>query len=180
MAPIKKTARGRVRLVIKDVELGNIDNYVTLSELREMLFRATGHRFGQPVTLYWIKQGWLPVRKAGDGPTCAWLVRRSHARAFCTMMQARYSGEVLGLLEAAAWLGERLRGPGETLSHNTLRSWAYRGLVYPVEPTESVMRFAVAELESFVGWFETVKVRRYGRWAVPPGAQRPLWEPPTE
>lgn len=176
MAPVERLARGRTRVRVEDVDIRRLDDYLTIGELLDMLEYHTGRRWHSNTALWWIAEGWLPAMKAGDGKRAAWLVRRDHARAFAEMMRQRACGEVLGIHAAAAWLGERLRGPGETVSHNTIRSWAYRGLLYPVNPDKGILRFTTGELEDFAVWFEQVKVWRWGRWSVPIRAQRRLWD----
>lgn len=178
MAKVERLARGRVRVRVEDVEIKKLDDYLTTHEMLDMIEHLVGRRWHINAVIWWIAEGWLPASKAGDGKRAAWLIRRDHARAFAEFLRQRHGGEVLGTLAACRWLGERLRGPGEKLSHNTLRTWVDHGLIYPVNPDAATLKFAIGELEAFAAWFGGVKVWRYGQWAVPSKARRALWELP--
>lgn len=177
MTSIQTVARGRQRVIVRDANITSVkrlDEYITRSELQDWIEHATGKRYGHKTVLYWIGHGWIPAVRAGEGPKAAWLFRRDHARHFVAHLRSLASGEVIGLTKAAAYLGDKLGRPGP-VSHNTLRAWIYRGVIWPVDPAAPSVKFTHGELDEFAAWFERVKVRRYGQWTLPNNAARPRW-----
>lgn len=175
MAKVQSRPRAGGRIVVvEDVRPRETRQYITIQELLDWLEHAGLTRVRPTTVLYWIRQGYLPASKAGDGLTAAWLIRRDTARRFVDYMRARHGGEILKSAAACAYLGEKI-GRGGPLSHNTLLAWVRQGILYPANPGISSTRFSKAELDDFAAWFERVKVWRYGRWSVPFRAERPFW-----
>lgn len=175
MAKVQSRPRASGLVVtVEDVRPRATKDYITISELLDWMEHAGLQRVKQPSVLYWIYNGWLEAHKAGDGRTAAWLIRKDTARRFIDYLKRKHGGEVVGKMEACAYLGEKI-GRGGPLSHNTLTTWVRAGLLYPANPGVSASRFSLAELDDFARWFDRVKVWRWGRWTVPSRAVRPFW-----
>lgn len=161
-------------ILVEDVSISQLRHYVTISELLDQCEAAGLPRYDKSTIRHWIAAGHLPARKAGSGQSVAFLIHRDAARSFIEFMRARNSGDVLGTNEAADYLGRAL-GKDGPVSPNTIRTWIYRGLLFPINPAVDPPRFALTELDAFAEWYHKVARRAYGKVRLPGNAERPYW-----